>query len=80
MSDHDDLRTIVLPILRRNADDILRCVMIGEDLATIRGIDWREIADDLEAVAVVERITGRPDDGLTLLNRALDGRLWEAHL
>lgn len=80
MADHDDLRTIVLPVLRAHADDIMRCVMIGDDIATITGADWRDISDDLRAVMVVERIVGRPDDGFTLLNRVLDGRLWEAHL
>lgn len=80
MSDHDDLKTIVLPILRAHADDILACVSIRDDHATITSGDWRDIADDLRAVLVVELIVGRPDDGRETLNRALDGRMWEAHL
>ncbi len=80
MADHDeDLRTIVLPTMRRHAASLLRCVMVGDDLDTIRGIDWRAIADDLRAVLVVELIVGRPDDGRETLNRALDGRMWERH-
>lgn len=79
MADHDDLRDIVLPILRAHADDIMRCVSIGADPVTITGADWRDIAEDLRAVLVVERIVGRPDDGRAMLNRALDGRYWERH-
>lgn len=79
MSDHDDLRTIVLPLLRANADDIMRCVMIGDEIASITSAAWRDISDDLRAVLVVERIVGRPDDDFTLLNRVLDGRMWERH-
>lgn len=80
MSDHNDLRDIVLPRLRANADDILRCVSVRDDPATITGSDWRNIADDLRAALVVERIVGRPDDGRAILNSVLDGRYWEAHL
>lgn len=79
MADHDDLRTIVLPILRAHSEDILRCVMVRDDPATITGSDWRDIADDLRAVLVVERIVGRPEDGRAMLNRVLDGRYWERH-
>ena len=79
MADLDDLRTIVLPILRAHADDMLRCVSVRDDPATITGSDWRDIADDLRAVLVVERIAGRPDDGRAMLNRVLDARYWERH-
>lgn len=79
MSDRDDLRTIVLPILRAHADDLLRCVSVRDDPATITGTDWRDIADDLRAVLVVERIAGRPDDDREMLNRVLDARYWERH-
>jgi len=41
--------------------------------------DWRDIADDLRAVLVVERIAGRPDDDRAMLNRVLDARYWERH-
>ena len=77
MADHDDLRTIVLPVLRAHADDILRCVAVRDDPATITGSDWRDIADDLRAVLVIERIVDRPDDGRAMLNSVLDGRYWE---
>ncbi len=79
MADLDDLRTIVLPILRAHADDMLRCVSVRDDPATITGSDWRDIADDLRAVLVVERIAGRPDDDRAMLNRVLDARYWERH-
>lgn len=79
LTDHDDLRTLVLPILRRTAEDMLRCVSVGNDPATIASADWRDIADDLRAVLVVERIVGRPDDGCAMLNRVLDARYWERH-
>ncbi len=76
---YPNLRDIVLPVLRCHANDILRCVMVGDDLATISSSDWREISGDLEAVLVVEAIVGRPDDGRLILNRALDSRIWERH-
>lgn len=79
MSDRDDLRAIVLPILRAHAEDILRCVSVRDDPATVTGTDWRDIAYDLRAVLVVERIAGRPDDDREMLNRVLDARYWERH-
>jgi hypothetical protein len=79
MADLDDLRTIVLPILRAHADGMLRCVSVRDDPATIAGSDWRDIADDLRAVLVVERIAGRPDYDREMLNRVLDARYWERH-
>lgn len=73
------LRT-VMPMLRAYAEDLIRCVSIHNDPATISGADWRDIADVLEAVCSVEQIVGRPDDEFSpLLNAVLDARSWEAH-
>ena len=72
--------TEILPLLRRNAEDLLRCVSIHNDPSTISGADWRDIAADLEAVVSLEAIVGRPDDDYgALLDRVLDTAPWEAH-
>lgn len=74
------LRGSVLPILRAYAEDLLRCVSLGNDPATITGTDWRDIADVLDAVCEAERFVGRPDDEYgALLNPVLDARTWEGH-
>lgn len=74
------LRGAVLPILRAYAEDLLRCVSVGNDPATITGADWRDIADVLDAVCEAERFVGRPDDEYgALLNAVLDARTWEDH-
>ena len=74
------MRDTVLPILRRNAEDLLRCVAVGADPATISGSDWRDIAPDMEAVLAVERFVGRPDDEYgRILDPILDARSWEHH-
>lgn len=74
------MRDTVLPILRRNAEDMLRCVAVGADPATISGSDWRDIAPDMEAVLAVERFVGRPDDEYgRILDPILDARSWEHH-
>lgn len=74
------LRGAVLPILRAYAEDLLRCVSVGDDPATISGADWRDIADVLDAVCEAERFVGRPDDEYgALLNPVLDARTWEGH-
>ena len=74
------LRGAVLPILRAYAEDLLRCVSVGNDPATITGSDWRDIADVLDAVCEAERFVGRPDDEYgALLNPVLDARTWEYH-
>lgn len=74
------LRGAVLPILRAYAEDLLRCVSVGNDPATIAGADWRDIADVLDAVCEAERFVGRPDDEYgALLNPVLDARTWEYH-
>lgn len=74
------LRGAVLPILRAYAEDLLRCVSVGNDPATITGADWRDIADVLDAVCEAERFVGRPDDKYSaLLNPVLDARTWEYH-
>ena len=70
----------ILPILRRNAEDLLLCVSTRNDPSTICGADWRDIAPDLEAVVSAEAIAGRPDDDYgALLDRVLDAAPWEAH-
>jgi Asp-tRNA(Asn)/Glu-tRNA(Gln) amidotransferase C subunit len=75
------MRDTVLPLLRRTAEDLLRCVSVSADPATIRGQDWRDIAEDLEAVLAVERFVGRPDDDYgRVLNPVLDAASWRAHL
>lgn len=75
------LREAVLPLLRRNAEDLLRCVSIAADPTTISGSDWRDIADDLEAVLAAERFVARPDDEYgRLLNPVLDAEMWKAHM
>ena len=77
----DAMRDTVLPLLRRNAEDMLRCVAVGADSETISGSDWRDIADDLEAVLAVERFVGRPDDEYgRVLDPVLDAASWRAHL
>lgn len=77
----ETLRDTVLPLLRRNAEDLLRCVDVGADPATISGSDWRDIAGDLEAVLAVERFVGRPDDEYgRFLDPVLDAASWRAHL
>lgn len=74
------MRDTVLPLLRRNAEDLLRCVAVGADPATISGSDWRDIADDLEAVLTVERFLGRPDDEYgRVLDPVLDAASWREH-
>lgn len=74
------MRDTVLPLLRRNAEDLLRCVAVGADPATISGSDWRDIADDLEAVLTVERFVGRPDDEYgRVLDPVLDAASWREH-
>jgi len=74
------LRGVVLPILRAYAEDLLRCVSVGNDPATITGADWSDIADVLNAVCDAERFVGRPDDEYgALLNPVLDARTWEDH-
>lgn len=76
----DAMRDTVLPRLRRNAEDLLRCVAVGADPATISGSDWRDIAEDLEAVLTVERFVGRPDDEYgRVLNPVLDAASWRTH-
>ncbi|UXU73843.1 MULTISPECIES: hypothetical protein [unclassified Paracoccus (in: a-proteobacteria)] len=74
------LREVCLPALRRSAEDLFRCVSVRNDPASVSGSDWRDIAEDMEAVIAVEAFTGRPDDeyGRTL-NPILDARMWEAH-
>lgn len=75
------MRDAVLPLLRRNAEDLLRCVSVSADPATISGQDWRDVADDLEAVLSVERFVGRPDDEYSrVLDPVLDAASWRAHL
>lgn len=70
----------VMPTLRAYAEDLIRCVSIRNDPATISGSDWRDIADVLDAVSEAERVVGRPDDEFgPLLNPVLDARSWEAH-
>lgn len=77
----ETLRDTVLPLLRRNAEDLLRCVAVGADPATISGSDWRDIAGDLEAVLAVEMLVGRQDDEYgRVLNPVLDAESWRAHL
>ena len=74
------MRHTVLPLLRRTAEDLLRCVSVQADPSTISPCDWRDIAADLEAVAAVESFVGRPDDEYgRVLNPVLDARTWEAH-
>ena len=74
------LRDTVLPILRRSAEDLFRCVSIRNVPSSVAPSDWRDIAEDMEAVLAVEAFVGRPDDeyGRTL-NPILDARMWEAH-
>ena len=74
------LRETVLPILRRSAEDLFRCVSIRNVPDSVSPADWRDIAEDMEAVLAVEAFVGRPDDeyGRTL-NPILDARMWEAH-
>lgn len=74
------LRGAVLPLLRRVAEDLLRCVSVNADPATISGSDWRDIAADMEAVLAVEALVGRPYDQYgRVLDLVLDSRPWEAH-
>ncbi len=69
-----------MQILRSYAEDLIRCVSVHNDPATISGADWRDIADVLDAVSEAERVVGRPDDEFgPLLNPVLDARSWEAH-
>lgn len=73
------MRDTILPLLRRNAEDLVRCVSIGADPMTISDSDWRDIAPDLEAVLAGEAFVGRPDDEHGhVLNSILDGRPWES--
>lgn len=74
------MRDMVLPLLRRNAEDLLHCVAIGSDPATISSADWRDIAEDMEAVLAVEAFIGRPDDEYgRVLDPVLDAAPWRAH-
>lgn len=74
------LRETVLPILRRSAEDLLRCVSVRNDPATVSGSDWRYMAEDMEAVLAVEALVGRPDDDCgRVLNPILDAAPWRHH-
>lgn len=74
------LRDTVLPILRRSAEDLFRCVSIDDDPASVSGSDWRDIAEDMEAVLAVEAMVGRPDDDYgRVLNPILDAAPWRHH-
>lgn len=71
------LRETVLPILRRSAEDLFRCVSVRNDPASVSGSDWRDIAEDMEAVLAVEAMVGRPDDDFgRILNPILDAAPW----
>lgn len=74
------LRETVLPILRRSAEDLFRCVSVRNVPSSVSPSDWRDIAEDMEAVLAVEAFVGRPDDEYgRVLNPILDARMWEAH-
>lgn len=74
------LRDTVLPILRRSAEDLFRCVSVLNVPSSVSPSDWRDIAEDMEAVLAVEAFVGRPDDEYgRVLNPILDARMWEAH-
>lgn len=74
------MRETVLPILRRSAEDLFRCVSIRNVPDSVSPADWRDIAEDMEAVLAVEAFVGRPDDEYSrTLNPILDARYWEAH-
>ncbi len=74
------LRDVCLPALRRSAEDLFRCVSVRNDPASVSGSDWRDIADDMEAVIAVEAFTGRPDDEYgRILNPILDAAPWKHH-
>lgn len=75
------VRQQALPCLRRTSQDMLRCVSIGNDPATISGADWRDISDDLETILALEATVGRPDDGYgAMLDTVLDAAPWRVHL
>lgn len=75
------MRETVLPILRRSAEDLFRCVSVRNDPTTVSGSDWRDIAEDMEAVLAVEAFVGRPDDDFgRILNPILDAAPWRHHL
>ena len=75
------LRETVLPILRRSAEDLFRCVSIDDDPDFVSGSDWCDIAADMEAVLAVEAMVGRPDDDHgRILNPILDAAPWRHHL
>lgn len=74
------LRDVCLPALRRTAEDLFRCVSVRNDPASVSPADWRDIADDMEAVLAVEAIVGRPDDEYgRILNPVLNAAPWRAH-
>lgn len=74
------LRETVLPILRRSAEDLFRCVSVRNDPASVSGSDWRDIAEDMEAVLAVEALVGRTDDEFgRILNPILDAGSWRYH-
>lgn len=74
------LRDVALPQLRASAEDLFRCVSVRNDPASISGADWRDMADDMEAVLAVEAFVGRPDDEHgRILNPVLDAASWRHH-
>lgn len=72
---HDALR-LALPLLRATAADLIDCMTINGDPATIAPIEWEEIAPDLDAIVAAEACVPRPDDDLALLNEVLDAKRW----
>ena len=74
------LRDVCLPALRRTAEDLFRCVSVRNNPASVSGSDWRDIAEDMEAVVAVEAFVGRPDDEYgRILNPILDAAPWKHH-